>query len=454
MMDVHWDAERKWNDMFNWNQTGNSLYGIRGIIVEYGGLESVGDSITRVAAKRIINLYDRRISKAIVKISSGEQTGDKLLAPTQLLTKLGLTVSGNKTGTITYTGSGTCDNYLKVIQLTTFEHTGGLGAREISVKIGDVVKPVGSNYYFKKVDDDYLSYQQADYQASYSNLCGLQGYLANVTTAEDLTTIASLGVTDGKEAWINGTDRCKGGIFRSGFWRYTSGPLKDKEFWRLRINYSGPIEADSACNETVLRQLDNSVRVGPFEDSWSANHPGADDNDYLTILSGSSPKIKTRKNASNTNVDSYIVKYGGSVGDFTKSDLQEDNIIQVIAGPLSAELSFYEDGSQNSVFINEEDTLKLAGLSAGWTSTGYISKEKPLIITAPVNKVSSEDDWRQELAKVYYENEDKDDFTPGNRRIKITLKYADINFNDTFGIVKNIGSKNKVTVSPFSWSNR
>jgi hypothetical protein len=98
--------------------------------------------------------------------------------------------------------------------------------------------------------------------------------------------------------------------------------------------------------------------------------------------------------------------------------------------------------------------LKLAGLSAGWTSTGYTSKEKPLIITAPVNKVSSEDDWRQELAKVYYENEDKDDFTPGNRRIKITLKYADINFNDTFGIVKNIGSKNKVTVSPFSWSNR
>jgi hypothetical protein len=454
MMDVHWNAERKWNDMFNWNQTGNSLYGIRGIIVEYGGLESVGDSITRVAAKRIINLYDRRISKATVKISSGKQSGDKLLAPTKLLTKLGLTVSGNKTDIITYTGSGTCDNYLRAIQLTTFKHTGALGERKISVKIGDVEKTVGSNYYFKKVDGGNLSYQQAEFQASYSNLCGLQGYLANVTTAEDLTTIASLGVTDGKEAWINGTDRCKGGIFRSGFWRYTSGPLKDKEFWRLRINYSGPIEADSACNETVLRQLDNSVRVGPFEDSWSANHPGADDNDYLTILSGSSPKIKTRKNASNTNVDSYIVKYGGSVGDFTKSDLQEDNIIQVIAGPLSAELSFYEDGSQNSVFINEEDTLKLAGLSAGWTSTGYTSKEKPLIITAPVNKVSSEDDWRQELAKVYYENEDKDDFTPGNRRIKITLKYADINFNDTFGIVKNIGSKNKVTVSPFSWSNR
>ena len=68
--------------------------------------------------------------------------------------------------------------------------------------------------------------------------------------------------------------------------------------------------------------------------------------------------------------------------------------------------------------------------------------------------MTNEADWRQELAKVYYENEDKDDFTPGNRRIKITLKYADATLNETFGIVKNIGSKNKVTVSPFSWSNR
>ena len=83
----------------------------------------------------------------------------------------------------------------------------------------------------------------------------MQGYLANVTTAADLDSIASLGVTDGNEAWVNGTDRCQGGSFRSGFWRYTSGPWKDKEFWRLRINYSGPIEADSACNDTDLRPL-------------------------------------------------------------------------------------------------------------------------------------------------------------------------------------------------------
>ena len=454
MMDVHLSAEREWNDMFNWNQRSNNSFGIRGIIVEYGGLESAGDSITRVAAKRIINLYDRRVLKATVKILSGKQTGDKLLAPTTLLTKLDLKVSGNGTDTITYTGSGTCDNYLKVIRLTTFEHNGGLGAREISVKIGDVVKTVGSNYYFKKVDGGYPSYQHADYQASYSNLCGLQGYLANVTTAEDLTAIASLGVTDGKEAWINGTDRCKGGIYKSGFWRYTSGPLKDKEFWRLRINYSGLIDADSDCNETVLRPSETSLRVGPFEDSWSANHPGADDKDYLTFLSGSTPKIKTREDIPNTDVDSYIVKYGGSVGDFAKADLQENNIIQVISGPSSAELSFYEDGSQNSIFIDQEDTLKLASLSAGWTSRGYTLQSSPLIITAPVNKVTTEVDWRRELAKVYYENEDKDDFTPGNRRIQITLKYADATLNETFGIVKNIGSKNKVTVSPTSWSNR
>ena len=91
------------------------------------------------------------------------------------------------------------------------------GIRQISVAIGDVKKPTGSDHYFKKVDGSNVSYQQADYQASYSNLCGLQGYLANVTTAADLAAISTLGLTTGNEAWINGTDECQGGILDQVF---------------------------------------------------------------------------------------------------------------------------------------------------------------------------------------------------------------------------------------------
>ena len=82
----------------------------------------------------------------------------------------------------------------------------------------------------------------------------------------------------------------------------------------------------------------------------------------------------------------------------------------VNAGPLRAEISFYEDGSENSIFINDEDTLKcqLAGdgaLSTGWTKTGnYVSQSQPLKITPPTDQVIRSEDWRREIAKVYYEN--------------------------------------------------
>ena len=462
MLGTHFssDKELRWNDLYNWNANHSNAYGIRGIIVEYGGLESVGDPITRIAAKRIINLFDRRVTKATITISSGLQTGDKLTASDDI-SDLGLSVTGDDSEAITFTGVGTCKNYLDAIKGITFEHTGAAeGTRQISVEVGNVKKPTGSDHYYKKVDGT-LTYQQADFQASYSNLCGLQGYLANVTTTADLTAISTLGITSGKEAWVNGTDECQGGIYRSGFWRYSSGPWEDKEFWRLRINSSADIDSISACNETNVRSSQPSVRVGPFETAnWVNNHPAANNNDYLTYKQSSSPGIKTRSSASSSDVEAYIIRYGGSVGDFTGADLDEVNDINVLAGPLRAEISFYTDSSDNSIFINNEDTLKVpttgdGALSAGWTKAqAYSSQVAPLKITPPSAELITMDDWRRELAKVYYKNINLSNFTPGNRKIKITLVYGATSLNQTIGIVKTIGSKNKVTVTPISWSNR
>ena len=460
MMGLHFGSsqELRWNDLYNWNANHSNSYGIRGIIVEYGGLESVGDPIARIATKRIINLFDRRVTKATVKITDGKQSGDKLIAGSNDLSELGLTVSGDNTDTLTFTGTGTCKNYLDIIRATTFENTGSEGTRKISVKIGEVTKTSGSDHYFKKVDGNF-TYQQADYQASYSNLCGMKGYLANITTTSDLAAVNGLDVAAGEEAWINGTDRCQNGIYRSGFWRYTSGPWKDKEFWRLRINSTMVDIEYVPCNETVLRSSENTVRVGPFESgNWVNAHPAANDDDYLTYLSGSG--IKTRDGKANPIVGSYILRYGGSVGDYSGADLEEVNEIVVGAGVTRVEVSFYQDGSENSIYIANEDTLKLpttgdGALSTDWVKTqDYTSKENPLIITPPTTQTVKSEDWRRELAKVYYENKNINNFTPGNRRIKIVLIYADTTLNDTVGIVKTIGSKNKVTVSPISWSNR
>ena len=42
----------------------------------------------------------------------------------------------------------------------------------------------------------------------------------------------------------------------------------------------------------------------------------------------------------------------------------------------------------------------------------------------------------------------------GNRKIKIKLVYGDTTLNQTIGIVKTIGARNSVTVTPITWNNR
>ncbi|WP_440936877.1 LamG-like jellyroll fold domain-containing protein [Candidatus Pelagibacter sp.] len=471
------DQELTWNDLHNWDASysDNNLYSIRGLILEYGGMENDEDPIIRIATKRVIKLYDRRVTKAIVKIESGSQTGDKLVAGTTELTDLGLSASGNETSEVTITGDATCKNYLDLIKSMYFEHNASTaGTREIYVQLGDVEKPTGAQHYYQ-LKDNGLSYNQADFQSSYQNLCGIQGYLANVTTAADLTAIESLGASNGSQAWVNGTDECQGGIFRSGFWRYTSGPWKDKEFWRLRLDIdlddADDIETNlvnqSSCGVTTLRSTQPSVRVGPFEaNNWINNHPAANTNNFLAFQqtnSATTTGILTRNGMASSDVDGYIVRFGGSVGDFTGADIEEDgNEIDVILGPIRAEVSFYTDGSDNSIYIPSEDSVDVNTtgdntLSTGWTkTTNFASNTNPtaMVITPPTAQVITIEKWREELAKVFYESLDTDDFTPGNRKILVRLVYGDTSLNQEIGIVKAIGSRNVVTVTPISWNNR
>ena len=66
----------------------------------------------------------------------------------------------------------------------------------------------------------------------------------------------------------------------------------------------------------------------------------------------------TRTGAANSNVEGFIIRFGGSVGDFTGADIEEDgNNIDIVKGPIRAEISFYTDGSDNSIYVDDEDTV-------------------------------------------------------------------------------------------------
>ena len=463
--------ELTWNDLHNWSASysDNFNYSIRGLVMEYGGMENDEDPIIRIAAKRVINLYDRRVTKAIVRIKTGNQTGDELVIDDDDADEIGLDTSINAAKTeVTITNDGTCKNYLDLIKTMSFKHNASTaGTREIEVLIGNVQKPTGADHYYQ-LDETQLSYDQANFQASYSNLCGIQGYLANVTTTADLDALEELGLSSGDQAWVNGSDECQGGLYRSGFWRYTSGPWKDKEFWRVRINTpltDDDLENEASCDQTTLL-TPSSVRVGPFASAnWISTHPAANNNDYLVFQqtnTDSTTGIMTRAGTSSSDVGGYIIRYGGSVGDFTGADIEEDgNNIDVVLGPIRAEVSFFNDGSENSIFISDEDTVKIdtsgdIALSTGWSRTQEFvsSSNSPLKITPPAGEVATIADWRNELGKIYYQNTDTSDFTPGNRRIKVKLIYGDTSLNQEVGIVKAIGSRNSVTVTPISWNNR
>ena len=128
------------------------------------------------------------------------------------------------------------------------------------------------------------------------------------------------------------------------------------------------------------------------------------------------------------------------------------------------EVSFYDDNSDNSIYMNGEDTLKIdsSDLGEGWSTVAFSGNSTPLELAAPANTSTTVEQFKKQIAKVYYQNCSKGadctvtptTYTPGNRKIKITLVYGDTSLNQTIGVVKTIGSRNKVNVTPISWSNR
>ena len=197
------------------------------------------------------------------------------------------------------------------------------------------------------------------------------------------------------------------------------------------------IENQASCNFSTTRTSQASVRVGPFESAnWVSSHPAANTNDYLAFRKGATDAntgILTRDGMASSDVDGFVTRFGGSVGDFTGADIEEDNNnIDVVLGPIRAEISFFNDGSDNSIFISDEDTVKVAttgdlALSTGWQKTADFvgSTNSPMKIESPDGEVVTMEQWRDELVKIYYQNTDTSDFTPGNRKIKIKLVYTD-----------------------------
>ena len=437
--------ELYWNDLpekTNW--AGTEVFAPKGIVVEYGGLENEGDPRLRFSTQRVIKLQERQLNQATISISAGAQSGDVISFGTDELTDASITATGNNTNSVELTGEASCKTYVGLLQSAIFKHTASsAGTRTVKVSLGNVTKPTNAQHYYQVVEDD-LTYAQADFQASYQNLCGLQGYLAYVKTTEDATAVGQLDLPDGKKSWVNGSDETIGGTFDEREWRFTSGPEYLESFWKVRSGTDASVTNFASAN-------------------FATGEPTNGGADYLVWDEADSQLEQDDGNA-NSNIGSFIIRYGGSVGDYSEADVEEDNNdINVILPPLRVEVSFYDDNSDNSIYMTGEDTVQFDDADLdGWTKSNFNGNGFPLTLTAPTGTSTTVAQFKKKLEKVYYQNCSKDadcsvkptTYTPGNRKIKITLVYADTNENQTIGVLKTIGSRNKVNITSISWSNR
>ena len=152
----------------------------------------------------------------------------------------------------------------------------------------------------------------------------------------------------------------------------------------------------------------------------------------------------------------------GDVGEGEISITADDVAFSTLSNfPARVEFSFFSDGSNNSIYMEGEDSLDHNSLPLGWTTTqSFSNNSSPLILIPPANSTLA--DIKNASSKVYYNscstNHDcssKPNFyTPGQRKIKVKLIFSNTALNQEIGIIKNLPARNKVILTPVSWNIR
>ena len=126
--------------------------------------------------------------------------------------------------------------------------------------------------------------------------------------------------------------------------------------------------------------------------------------------------------------------------------------------PGTVEFSFYNDGSSNSIYMDDEDSIDITNIPSGWTvNQSFDGNTTPLRITPQVGITM--DQFKDGLTNVFYKSCGKEHdcssnpetYTPGIRRIKVDLNYTNPALNETHGFTKNLQAREKVILTPISW---
>ena len=253
-------------------------------------------SLPIVTNMSITDPDDVGIAAMYIQISSGYVFGQDVLTLTGIHPTI--TSSWNATeGKLTLSGVSGDPTYLQfkaAIESIVFTNSAvnPSGQRIFSITVGQANYLESTNHYYQYIPNTGISWTNAKNAAAASTYYGLQGYLATITSTDE---VQISGVQASGAGWIGGSDEANEGV-----WKWVTGPELGTTFWNGAVNGSTPNFA-----------------------FWNANEPNNQgEEDYAHVTAPGVGQPGSWNDLSNVGASSgnyqpkgYIVEYGGMPGD-------------------------------------------------------------------------------------------------------------------------------------------